>query len=108
MFYARSRFTHSQVLIHWADDPQRPLPHRTMILALTLTPNPAVDVTYLVPALAPGGSRRVAEARERAGGKGVNAAGVLASMGRRSTVVAPVGVSNLAAFGDDRGARGTA
>lgn len=39
---------------------------------LTVTLNPAVDVTYLVDRLVPRSATRVASARQRAGGKGVN------------------------------------
>lgn len=48
---------------------------------VTVTPNAAVDVTYRVASLAPGSTHRVIEAREVAGGKGVNVASVLAARG---------------------------
>jgi 1-phosphofructokinase family hexose kinase len=47
----------------------------------TVTANPALDVTYYVDRLVPGGEHRVVEVRERAGGKGVNTAGVLRCLG---------------------------
>lgn len=50
-------------------------------MIVTLTPNPAVDVTYRVAELEPGESHRVEAPRRRAGGKGVNTASVLAAFG---------------------------
>lgn len=48
---------------------------------LTVTLNPAVDVTYLVDRLVPRSATQVASARQRAGGKGVNVARVAAACG---------------------------
>jgi tagatose 6-phosphate kinase len=48
---------------------------------VTVTPNVALDVTYQVEALLEGGSHRVLEIEQLAGGKGVNVASVLATMG---------------------------
>lgn len=48
---------------------------------LTVTPNPAIDVTYTLPALLPGIVHRVQELTSRAGGKGVNVARVLQQLG---------------------------
>ena len=50
-------------------------------MILTVTANPAVDVTYELPVLRAGEVHRVATTHVRAGGKGVNAAGVLAQLG---------------------------
>lgn len=50
-----------------------------MILAVTL--NPALDATYLVDRLEPGGEHRVREVRELPGGKGINVARVLHVLG---------------------------
>ncbi len=50
-------------------------------MILTVTPNPALDVTYRVDALVPGASHRVHDVREVAGGKGLNVASVLRSRG---------------------------
>ena len=58
---------------------------------VTLTPNPALDVTYRVDALIPGSTHRVRQVVERAGGKGVNVARVLASWGHPVEVVGPLG-----------------
>ncbi|MBC6450698.1 1-phosphofructokinase family hexose kinase [Actinokineospora xionganensis] len=50
-------------------------------MIVTVTPNAALDVTYVVPALLPNGSHRVTSVRSRAGGKGINVARVLARQG---------------------------
>jgi tagatose 6-phosphate kinase len=50
-------------------------------LILTVTPNPAYDVSYETPSLELGGVHRVAAVHRRPGGKGVNVAAVLASLG---------------------------
>ncbi|WP_331272912.1 1-phosphofructokinase family hexose kinase [Motilibacter deserti] len=50
-------------------------------MILTVTANPALDVTYRLPALAPGRVHRVREVLVRAGGKGVNVARVLRQLG---------------------------
>lgn len=59
-------------------------------MIITLTPNPAVDVTYRVPELRVGASHRVEDVRRRAGGKGVNTAGVLARTAAEHACVAAV------------------
>ena len=51
-------------------------------MILTVTPNAALDITYEVDELVPHQSHRVTAVRQRAGGKGVNVASVLARMGR--------------------------
>ncbi|MFI5060538.1 MAG: 1-phosphofructokinase family hexose kinase [Actinomycetales bacterium] len=50
-------------------------------MILTVTPNPAIDVTYHVAALEVGESHRVAAPAVRAGGKGINVARVVAQTG---------------------------
>ena len=60
-------------------------------MILTVTLNPALDVTYRLDRLRPGGTNRVARADERAGGKGVNVARVLAARGRRVLVTGLLG-----------------
>ena len=52
-------------------------------MIVTLTPNPAVDVTYIVPELVHGKVHRVQRVTEAAGGKGVNVARVLAQLGEK-------------------------
>jgi tagatose 6-phosphate kinase len=58
--------------------------NRRVIITVTL--NAALDVTYRVPSLVPRATNRVLETVERPGGKGVNVARVLASLGHRTTV----------------------
>ncbi|GAB3711211.1 1-phosphofructokinase family hexose kinase [Amycolatopsis oliviviridis] len=50
-------------------------------MIVTVTPNTALDVTYTVDGLQPGGVHRAREVRHRAGGKGVNVARVLRTLG---------------------------
>jgi len=50
-------------------------------MIVTVTLNPALDLTYAVDALVPHGTHRVATVAERAGGKGVNVARVLHALG---------------------------
>ncbi|MFB4298802.1 1-phosphofructokinase family hexose kinase [Actinomadura sp. NTSP31] len=50
-------------------------------MILTVTLNPAWDVTYRVPRLTPHGSHRVASTLQRPGGKGLNVARVLHALG---------------------------
>lgn len=60
-------------------------------MILTVTLNPAVDVTYDVGRLRPGTTHRVTAVTERAGGKGLNVARVLHQLGRPVTVTGLVG-----------------
>ncbi|MGW7817328.1 1-phosphofructokinase family hexose kinase [Streptomyces puniciscabiei] len=55
-------------------------------MILTVTLNTALDLTYRVRSLRPHASHRVSEVIERPGGKGVNVARVLASLGHEVTV----------------------
>ncbi|WP_367140266.1 MULTISPECIES: 1-phosphofructokinase family hexose kinase [Streptomyces] len=55
-------------------------------MILTVTLNAALDLTYRVPRLKPHASHHVATAAERAGGKGVNVARVLAALGHTTVV----------------------
>jgi len=75
-------------------------------MIVTLTPNPAVDITYAVPTVTLGGSHRVVEVREHAGGKGLNVASVLTQLGFHAVAVAPVGADELASFATDLAGRG--
>ncbi|MEU9986238.1 1-phosphofructokinase family hexose kinase [Streptomyces sp. NPDC048045] len=54
-------------------------------MILTVTLNTALDITYRVRSLRPHTSHRVSEVIERAGGKGVNVARVLAALGHEVT-----------------------
>jgi tagatose 6-phosphate kinase len=58
---------------------------------LTVTLNTALDVTYRVPRLRGSATHRVSEVSERAGGKGLNVACVLAALGHRAVVTGFVG-----------------
>jgi len=54
---------------------------------VTVTPNPALDVTYRVPELRPGQVHRVGDVLVRAGGKGINVARVLQQLGEPCAAV---------------------
>lgn len=56
-------------------------------MILTVTPNPAYDVTYTVAELRVGDVHRVDTVHERPGGKGVNVSRVLAQLGTSSCVL---------------------
>ncbi|YAL83172.1 1-phosphofructokinase family hexose kinase [Dermacoccaceae bacterium W4C1] len=75
-------------------------------MILTLTPNPAWDVTLRVPQLTPGESLRTGPALRRAGGKGVNTASVLHLLDHRATALVVAGADDGAAFGQDLRRRG--
>ncbi len=62
-------------------------------MLLTLTPNPCLEKTFLVPQFAAKGSFRLnADAiRENVGGKGINAARVAALFGVKAVALAPLG-----------------
>jgi tagatose 6-phosphate kinase len=62
-------------------------------MILTVTPNAALDVTYHLDRLVPGTSLRVTAVSQRAGGKGVNVARVLHSLGHRALCTGLVGGS---------------
>jgi 1-phosphofructokinase family hexose kinase len=62
---------------------------------LTVTLNPAIDVTYHVDALTLGATHRVSRVDERLGGKGINVASVLAQLGE------PVSATGLLRDGPD-------
>jgi tagatose 6-phosphate kinase len=73
---------------------------------LTVTLNTALDLTYRVRSLTPHASHRVTEVTERPGGKGVNVARVLASLGHEVTVTGFTGGATGRAVRD--GLTGTA
>ncbi|MEV5506305.1 1-phosphofructokinase family hexose kinase [Streptomyces orinoci] len=63
-------------------------------MILTVTLNAALDLTYRVPRLRPHSSHRVTRVAERAGGKGLNVACVLAELGHDVTVTGFAGGPN--------------
>jgi 1-phosphofructokinase family hexose kinase len=65
---------------------------------LTVTPNPALDMTWHVDALTPGATHRAPAGAARAGGKGLNVASVLHSQGHEVLALATVGGSNGSEF----------
>ncbi|HLI00941.1 MAG TPA: hexose kinase [Acidimicrobiales bacterium] len=60
-------------------------------MILTVTPNPAWDVTYRADRLVAGQSHRVRVEGQRAGGKGINVARILAGRGVPAVALAPAG-----------------
>ncbi|HEY1531158.1 MAG TPA: 1-phosphofructokinase family hexose kinase [Galbitalea sp.] len=64
-----------------------------MARIVVLTPNPAIDVTYVVSEFKEHETNRVGSVARRAGGKGVNVSRVLAQLGFDSTNVLPLGGS---------------
>lgn len=75
-------------------------------MIFTLTPNPALDITYAVPRLHVGESHRVSVTGTHAGGKGLNVAGVLACMSVDHVAIAPVGERQNDFFTEDAAQRG--
>lgn len=55
-------------------------------MILVLTPNPALDITYTLPRVTAGEAHRVHDIAQRAGGKGLNVARVLAALGHEVVV----------------------
>ena len=70
-------------------------------MIITVTPNPAWDVTYEVPALVPGAVHRVTKVHRRLGGKGVNVARVLHATGHDAIAVLPGPSEGAAQLGLD-------
>ncbi|MFV0126401.1 1-phosphofructokinase family hexose kinase [Streptomyces sp. HMX112] len=70
-------------------------------MILTVTLNAALDVTYNVDALVPRASHRVRESFSRAGGKGVNVARVLSTLGVPAIVTGFAGGPTGRAIRDD-------
>lgn len=62
-----------------------------MARLLTVTPNPAIDVTYTVPRQVLGETMRVSDVQRRPGGKGLNVARVIRALGRDAATVQPLG-----------------
>ncbi|GAB3689522.1 1-phosphofructokinase family hexose kinase [Nocardiopsis oceani] len=72
-------------------------------MILTITPNPAIDLTITTPVFAPGTTHVVPPAHQRAGGKGLNVARVLSQTGFTTRAIAPVGHDDAAWFAADLG-----
>ncbi|WP_340688257.1 1-phosphofructokinase family hexose kinase [Amycolatopsis coloradensis] len=77
-------------------------------MIVTVTPNTALDVTYTMDGLRPGDVHRVREVRHRAGGKGVNVARVLHTLGADVRAIFTAGGSTGAAVVGDLAAAGIA
>ncbi|MGH3375713.1 MAG: 1-phosphofructokinase family hexose kinase, partial [Actinoallomurus sp.] len=75
-------------------------------MIVTITPNLALDVTYELPELRPGQVHRVRDVHKRAGGKGVNVARVLRSLGHEVLVLGLAGGSTGQAVREDLDAAG--
>lgn len=60
-------------------------------MILTVTLNPALDVTYRVPSLTLDAVNRIADVSVRAGGKGLNVARVLHTLGYEVTALGLAG-----------------
>lgn len=67
-------------------------------MILTVTPNPALDLTWSVDELVPGSSHRVDTGFARAGGKGLNVARVLHSLGIDTLALTTTGGESGDAF----------
>jgi 1-phosphofructokinase family hexose kinase len=65
---------------------------------LTVTPSPALDLTWHVDALTPGATHRAPLGAARAGGKGLNVARVLHAQGHDVLALTTVGSSNSTEF----------
>ena len=75
-------------------------------MILTVTLNAALDVTYRVPTLVPGGTHRATPTGARAGGKGVNVARVLHTLGHDTVATGFAGGETGRAIRDDLAAAG--
>lgn len=69
-----------------------------MIPVVTVTLNPAIDQTLIIPGFAAGQVNRVAESRSDPGGKGVNVASVLADLGVEAIATGFLGIENQGLF----------
>lgn len=75
-------------------------------MILTVTPNPAIDLTYRVAALEPGETHRVEAPAARAGGKGLNVARVVAQTGGAAFALTTAGGAPGLRLADDLEAAG--
>lgn len=70
-------------------------------MILTVTPNPAWDVTYQIGRFVPDESYRIEDSVQQAGGKGINVARVTAAQGFDTTAIAPVSDADAQGFRAD-------
>ena len=75
-------------------------------MILTVTPNPALDMTWRLDALTPGATHRAPTGTSRAGGKGVNVARVLHAQGQEVLTLSTVGGTTGAEFENELRASG--
>ena len=75
-------------------------------MILTVTPNPALDLTWHVDALSPGATHRAPTGTSRAGGKGLNVARVLHSQGHDVLALTTIGGPNGAEYASELEASG--
>lgn len=73
---------------------------------VTVTPNPALDLTWRAERVVPGGSHRVPAAGVRAGGKGLNVARVLHAQGLAVRALTTTGGATGRIFADELAASG--
>lgn len=73
---------------------------------VTVTPNPAVDLTYTVRGIRAGQTHRVSRPLSRAGGKGLNVARVIHQTGRPALAITTAGGTSGAEFEDELRASG--
>ncbi|UKA60074.1 hexose kinase [Arthrobacter sp. FW306-2-2C-D06B] len=72
--------------------------NQAMKQVITVTPNPAIDLSYHVAGITPGASHRVTAPLSRAGGKGLNVARVAHQLGHPVLALAPSGGTSGAEF----------
>ncbi|MCZ2402879.1 hexose kinase [Paenarthrobacter sp. Z7-10] len=77
-------------------------------IIVTVTPNPAVDLTYTVDGMHPGESHRVASPLVRAGGKGINVSRVIHQLGLPTLAITSCGGLGGEQFRQDLAAAGLA
>lgn len=75
-------------------------------MIVTVTPNPALDLTWTASHVEPGESHRVAAVVSRAGGKGVNVARVAVQQGFDALAVTPIGGATGKEFAEELTASG--
>lgn len=76
-------------------------------MIVTVTPNPALDITWEIERIEPGGSHRADSAAVRAGGKGVNVARVAHAEGYDTLAIVTTGGATGEEFAAELAASGT-